>query len=74
MTRTLAEDFRHVRHLTFMTREIQNIWILAAAQPIPLGDPAPASAGAGMIFTDNHAPVEYLIALDLTREPRPRRP
>jgi hypothetical protein len=55
-----------------MTREIQNIWILAAAQPISLGSPAPAPA-AGTIFTDNHAPVEYLIALDLTRESRPRR-
>jgi hypothetical protein len=25
MTRTLAEDFPHVRHFTFMTREIRNI-------------------------------------------------
>lgn len=73
VTRTLAQDFRHVHHFTFMTRDIQNIWILAGAQPIPLGDPAPASAEAGMIFTDNHAPVEYLIALDVTREARPRR-
>ena len=56
-----------------MTREIQNIWILAAAQPISLGSPAPAPA-AGTIFTDNHAPVEYLIATDVTREARSRRP
>jgi len=56
-----------------MTREIQNIWNLAGAEPISLGSRAPAPA-AGTIFTDNHAPVEYLIALDLTREPRPCRP
>lgn len=68
VTATLRQDFRHVHHFTFMQADVQNIWVLAGAQPLPIGEPAPPSAEAGMIFTDNHAPVEFLIALDVRRE------
>jgi hypothetical protein len=51
-----------------MKADVQNIWVLAGAQPLPIGEPAPPSAEAGMVLTDNHAPVEFLIALDVRRE------
>jgi hypothetical protein len=51
-----------------MKADVQNIWVLAGARPLPIGEPAPPSAEAGMVLTDNHAPVEFLIALDVRRE------
>ncbi|MEA3463307.1 MAG: fused MFS/spermidine synthase, partial [Bacteroidota bacterium] len=65
VTRTLKQDFTYVNHFRSMKEGIQNIWILASKQPISVGRPVLSEAEAGMIFTDNHAPVEFLIALDL---------
>lgn len=67
VTRTLQDSFKHVHHYTFTKKEIQNVWILSSNEPIPLGSEVSYQKD-GLILTDNHAPVEFLVALDLTRE------
>jgi spermidine synthase len=67
VTRSLQESFQHVHHYRFTDKDIQNVWILSSNQPIPLGSEVSHQEN-GLILTDNHAPVEFLIALDLTGE------
>jgi len=68
MIKTLKSDFTHVNVVRVGAREIQNIWLLAGKQPIAIGTPAAVKGDAGMVFTDNHAPVEFLVALEFARE------
>jgi spermidine synthase len=68
MTRTLKEDFKYVNYANVGKNDIQNLWILASDHPLLIGTPAIYNAEIGMIFTDNHAPVEFIVASDFTKE------
>jgi spermidine synthase len=66
--RTLKQDFRYVNHFPASEEDSDNNWILASHLPIPFGNSVLSEAETGMVLTDNHAPVEFLIASDFVRE------
>ena len=68
MTRTLKADFEYVNYSSVGNQDLQNLWILASNHPVPIGQPAAFDVEKGLIFTDNHAPVEFLVATDFTQE------
>lgn len=67
VTRTLMQEFTHVRHFAPSARQLQNVWILASQHlSAGMGHVFTVDESLGRILTDDDAPVEYLIALDMT--------
>lgn len=67
MIRTLKQDFRYVNRTKTAKNKIDNLWLVASNSPLHTGQPADYTSNA-IVFTDDHAPVEYLVALDLAEE------
>jgi spermidine synthase len=66
VTRTLTQEFTHVRHFAPSKGQAQNVWILASQQQhAGLGQVSAVDKSLGRVLTDGDAPVEYLIALDM---------
>ena len=68
MIRTLKKDFKYINHVGTGNNEIQNRWLLSSNQPILIGESITSYPEKGVIFTDNHAPVEFLVMTDVLRE------
>lgn len=68
ITRTLKQDFKWVNYVGLGKKDAQNFWILASNQPLSIGNAILENPEKGMIFTDNHAPVEYYVMTDLIQE------
>lgn len=66
--KTLEGNFKFINSLRPIGSTSRNYWILAGNTKISVGHPIKPVPHKGMIFTDNHAPVEYLIAMDLIRD------
>jgi spermidine synthase len=67
VTSTLMEEFKHVSYLAEpnpRNPNLQNLWILASRSPITVGTKAQIEMGKKDFLTDNHAPIEYLIAAE----------
>ena len=68
MVRTLKQHFQWVHHYDRGDASIRNRWLLASNASIPIGQAMSIESGVGMILTDQHAPVEFLIMTDILAE------
>jgi predicted membrane-bound spermidine synthase len=66
--KTLEQDFKHLNYIDVGKKKVKNMWVLASKRPINIGKYLIKTHEYGMILTDNHAPIEYLIADDLLNE------
>ena len=68
ITRTLKQDFKWVNYVGLEEKDAQNFWILASNHPLSIGKAMSENPEKGIIFTDNHAPVEFLVMTDFIQE------
>jgi uncharacterized protein (DUF2062 family) len=62
--RSLKADFEHLN----IVWEGKNLWLLATNHSIAMGSRAAGREDAYLVFTDNHAPMEFLLAIDFVRQ------
>lgn len=70
IVKTLRQNFKYITRMDSGKRGAGNYWLLAANHHTAMGDPVALLPDRGMVLTDNHAPVEYLVATDVVKEKR----